>query len=87
MHGGEERFAVFGVSCCDAPPSFEHQKCVLNQMPQFIKLFIICSLYDAIFLGWNDGVHALSGGLRKDRIGIISLIREKMFGLDPLDQL
>lgn len=86
MNGGEERFGVFGVSCGDAPPSFEHQECIFNQMAELIELFVIRSLYDAVFLGRDNGFHALRSGLLKDRVGIIRFIREKVIGVYALNQ-
>jgi len=36
----EERFAVFGISCGDAPPSFEAQECVFDEVAEFIQIFV-----------------------------------------------
>ena len=86
MDGGEEGLAVFGVSCCNAAPSFEVQERVFDQVTQFVQVFVIWPLLDAIFLRGNHGVHALRGGLLKDRVGIIALVRDKMICINALDQ-
>ena len=42
---------------------------------------------DAVFLWWNDGVHALGSGLFNDRIGIITFIGDEILGINAFDQL
>jgi len=86
LDGGEEGRAVLGVSCCNAAPSFEVQERVFDQVTQFVQVFVIWPLLDAIFLRGNHGVHALRGGLLKDRVGIIALVRDKMICINALDQ-
>jgi hypothetical protein len=86
VDGGKEGRAVFGVSCCNAAPSFEVQERVFDQVAQFVKVFVIWPLIDAIFLRGNHGVHALRGGLFNDRVGIIALVRDKLICINALDQ-
>jgi hypothetical protein len=87
VDGGKEGRAVFGVSCCNAAPSFEVQERVFDQVAQLVKVFVIGSLVDAVFLRRNDGVHALGGGLFNDCVGIIALVRDEVIGLYAFDQL
>lgn len=87
LDGGEEGLAVFGVSCCNAAPSFEHQERIFDEVAQFVKVFVVEPLMDAVFLWWNDGVHALGSGLFNDRIGIITFIGDEILGINAFDQL
>ncbi len=86
MNGGEEGCAVFGVSCGDAAPSFEVQKSLLYQMAQFVEILVVISLVGAVLSWRNDRVHLLFFGLLYDFIAIIAAIREKMIGVNPLNQ-
>ncbi len=86
MDGGEERGAVFGVAGSDAPPSFQMQESIFNQVAQFIEIFVICPLHNAVLLRRDDGVHPACPRQFKDRIGIITFIRDQMAGIHPLNQ-
>ena len=41
LDGGEEGGGVFGVSCCDAAPSFEMEEGIFDQMAQLVQVFVI----------------------------------------------
>ena len=86
MDGGEEGFAVFGISCGDAAPSFQHQEGVFHPMAELVKFLVIRSLMDAVFLWRDHGVHALGCGLLKKGVGIVPFIRDQMIGVDPCNQ-
>jgi hypothetical protein len=55
-------------------------------MAELVKFFVISPLIFPVFLRRDNGLHALRGGLLKDRIGIIGFIAEKMIGVDTLNQ-
>ena len=59
MDSSHEGGGVFGVSCCDAPPSFEVEEGVFDQMPDFVEVFVILALMLAVLFRRNDGGHAL----------------------------
>lgn len=86
MHGSKERSAVFGVSGCNAPPPFQHQKGVFDQMADFVESFVIWSLHGAVFLWRDHRVDALNFGLLKDCVGVIALIRNEAIGAYPFNQ-
>jgi len=86
LDGGEERFAVFGVSCGDAPPSFEVQERVFDEVAEFIQIFVVRSLGDAVFLWRDHGIHTLRCGLLKNGVGIVPFVRDQMIGVDPFNQ-
>ena len=86
MDGGEERFAVFGVSCGDTAPSLQVQESVFDPMAELVKFRVVRPLYGAVFLRRYDGVHALRCGLLKDGVGIVAFVRDQMVGVDPFDQ-
>lgn len=86
VDGGEERFGVFCIARGDAAPSFEHQECIFDQVAQFVEVFVIGPPVFPVFLRRDDGAHTLNCGLLKDGVGIISVIRDQMIGVDPLDQ-
>jgi len=60
MDGGEERGCIFGVSRGNTAPAFEVEEGVFNQMPRFVKVGVVGALFFAVFLGRNDGLHALT---------------------------
>lgn len=86
MDGGEEGLAVFSVSCCDTAPSFEHQESIFNQVAQLVEFFVIGPLYDAIFLGRDNGFHTLNNSLLDNRICIITFVGDEVIGAQAIDQ-
>jgi len=86
VDSGEEGRAVFGVACRNAPPSFEHQERVFDQVTCFIEVFVVGSLDRAVFLWRDDDVHTPRLRQFKDRIGIIAFVRDQMIGIDPFHQ-
>ena len=45
MDGGEEGFAVFGVSCGDAAPALEMQEGIFDPMAEFVEILIVTMGY------------------------------------------
>lgn len=62
------------------------QEGVFDQMPRFIKLFIVRSLNLSVFPWRNDGVHALIVGVPNNRVAVISFIRDQVIGAQALNQ-
>jgi len=77
---------MFGVSSRDAAPAFELQEGVLDQMPQFVQIFVVRSLRGSVFSGWNHHVHAPACGLLDDRIAVVAFISDQVLGRDACDQ-
>ena len=86
MNGGEERGGVFGVSCCDAAPSFEMKEGVFDQMTQLVKVLIIRSLRGSVFARRNNRRHALFSRPIDNRIAVIAFIGEQIIGFHPRDE-
>lgn len=86
MDGGEEGFAVFGVSCGDAAPSLEMQESVLDEVAQLIEIFVVRPFLFSVFLRRDDSTHALSGGLTQDCVRIVGFIGNQVIGAQPFDQ-
>lgn len=77
VEGGEEGFAVFGVSCGDSAPAFEMQECIFDQMAKFVEILIVSPLNDTVFLRRNHGDHALGRRLGQNRVDVITLVRQQ----------
>ena len=86
MDCGEKGRGVFGVSGRNTPPLFESKQGIFDQMAQLIEVLIMRSSNRSVFLGRNDGVHALRGRLLENRIGVVTFIGDQMIGSHPFDQ-
>lgn len=86
MDGGEEGGGVFGISCGNATPSFEVKKSVLDEMSEPVQIFVIRSLDGAVFLWWNDHLHALFSGLLEKGVAVITAVRQQMLGTQSFNQ-
>ena len=86
MDCGEEGSGVFGVAGRDAAPAFQVEESVLDEMSQLVQILVIWPLYRAVFLRRDDHVHALPLRLFKDRVGVVTLVGQKMFCGKPLNQ-
>jgi len=86
VDGGEEGCGVFGVSCSDAAPSFEAQERVFDEVAEFIQIFVVRPLGDAVFLWRDHGIHTLRCGLLKEGVGIVPFVHDQMIGVDPFNQ-
>ena len=59
MNCRQKGIRVFSVSGGNATPLFQIKKCILNQMPRLIKLWVEISDYFSVFL-WRDySIHPL----------------------------
>jgi len=66
LNGGKERLAVFGVSCGDPAPSFEHQERVFDKVTELVEVSVVRSLDGTVFLRRNDRIHTLDRSLLKN---------------------
>jgi hypothetical protein len=76
VNSSKERRRVFGVSCGDAAPTFEMKKSILDQVAQFVKVFVIFALFFTVFLRWNYNFHTGCGCLGDDGIGVIPTVSQ-----------
>ncbi len=56
------------------------KKGIFNQMPRFIKLFVILSLLFSVLLWRDDRSHSLIRCLAKNVVGIIAPVGQKVLG-------
>ena len=79
MHRSQVRCRVFSVACGDAAPFFQLKKDVLNQMPHFIEMRIICPLILPVLSGWYD-CHDVSF-LQKinNALGVVTFVSDQEF--------
>ena len=77
---------MFCVSGCDAAPAFEVQEGVLDEVSQFIEFCIVFSLFLAVFLWRDDGLHSLENSAFEDRIGIVPPIGKQHFRCYAVNQ-
>jgi len=62
------------------------QKGVLNQVPQFVELFVIVPLLLSISLWRNLSFHTLLGGLLNDCVAVIPLVSQQIFCRQALNE-
>jgi len=75
-----------GVARGDASPAFEMEHGVLDQMTQFVEVFIVFALHESMLSGRDHRTHALPRGLFQDGVGVVASVGQKMFGAQTLDQ-
>lgn len=86
MDDGEEGVQVLGIACSQAAPLFEMQKSVFDQVTQPVQLFVVMTWILAVPARRDLRFHALLRGLLDNGIAVIALVRDQMFGFQPLDQ-
>ena len=87
LDSSSERSGVFGVACSNTAPPFEKQESILNEMAEFVEIFVV---FPQVFsaLSWrNDRCHTLVNSLEDDSVCIIAAICQKIFRLESLNQL
>ena len=87
LDSGSERSGVFSVARSNTAPPFEKQESILNKMAEFIEIFIVFPQMCSVLSWRNDWRHALVNSLEDDGICIIAPICQKIFCLEPLNQL
>ena len=86
LDGSEKGSGVFGVAGGNAPPAFEVEEGIFDQMAQLVERPVVVPLNFAMLPGRYYRLHALFGSLFEDRVGVIAAISEQMVGGDSLDQ-
>ena len=64
LDSGGERRGVFGVARSNTTPPFEKQESILNEMAEFVKIFVIFPQMFSLLSWRNDWCHALVNGIR-----------------------
>ncbi len=77
----------FCITCGNATKPFQFQKGIFNKMSQFVKMFIILTLFVSIFSRWNNRIHSLFFGKANNFIRIITFISYKIFCLQSCNQM
>ena len=68
-----------GKASGNASPSFQDQKTVFYWMSQFIEIFVIATLFFAVFLRWNHGFHPCWNRICQNIICVITSVRQQSF--------
>ena len=87
LNDGQIGGGSLGVSSGDASPAFELEHGVLDQMTQFVEVFVIIALHQSMLPGRDHRTHALPRGLFQDGVGVVAPIGQKMVGGQTLDQV
>ena len=87
MDSSNERSGVFSIARSNASPPFEAQKSILDEMAEFVKIFVVIPQMFSVLSWWNDRRHALVSSLADDCICVIAPICQKIFRLESLNQL
>ena len=87
LDSGNERIGVFSVACNNTAPPFEKQESILNEMAEFVEIFIIFPQMLSILFRRNDWCHTLANSLQNDCICIIAPICQKILRLESFNQL
>lgn len=78
MRGSKKRGGIFGVAGRYASPALEVEPGVLDQVAQFVEVYVIVALVGAILFWRDHGDHSLVGGLLKDRVGVIASVGQQI---------
>ena len=82
-----ERSKIFCITCSSTAPSLEKQKSILDEMTEFVEIFIVFSLAFPVFSRRNDRNHSHLGGFEKDCVCVIAPVCQKIFRPETLHQL
>lgn len=41
LNSGSERSGIWGVACSDTAPPFERLESILNEMAEFVEIFVV----------------------------------------------
>lgn len=86
LDSSDERSGVFSVACTNTAPPFEKQKSILNEMAEFVEIFIVFAQKFSVFPWRNDRRHARINSLEDDCICIIAPVCQKIFRPESLNQ-
>lgn len=87
LDSGGEGSGVFSVARSNTTPPFEKQESILNEMAEFIEIFIVFPQMFPVLSWRNDRCHTLVNSLEDDCICIIAPICQKIFRLESFNQL
>ena len=79
LDSGSERSGVFGVARSNTAPPFEKKESILNEMAEFVEIFVVFPQMFSVLSWWNDRRHALVNSLEDDRVYIIAPVCQKVF--------
>ena len=82
-----KRSGIFSVVRSNTAPPFEKQESILNEMAEFVKIFVVFPQMFSV-LSWRNGwCHALVNGIEDDCICIIAPICQTILCLESRSQL
>ena len=87
LNSGSERSGIWGVACSDTAPPFERLESILNEMAEFVEIFVVFPQMFSVLSWRNDRCHTLVNCFEDDGICIIAPICQKIFRLESLNQL
>ena len=87
LNSGRERSGVFSITRSNTAPPFEKQKSILNEMAEFVKIFVVFPQMFSVLSWWNNRCHTLVNSFEDDGICIIAPICQKILRLETLNQL
>ena len=87
LDSSSERRGVFSVACSNTAPSFEKQERILNEMAEFVEMFVVFPQMFSVFSWRNDRYHSLVSSLEDDCVCIIAPICQRILHLESLNQL
>ena len=64
LDSSRERSGIFSVARSSTAPPFEKQESILNEMAEFVKIFVIFPQMFSLLSWRNDWCHALVNGIR-----------------------
>ena len=87
MDSGNEGSGVFSVARSNTTPPFEKQKSILNEMAEFVEIFVVFPQMFSVLSWRNDRCHTLVNCFEDDGICIIAPICQKVPRMESLNQL
>ena len=66
LDSGSERSGVFGVACSNTAPPFKKMESILNEMAEFVEIFVVFPQMFSVLSWWNGRRHALANSLEDD---------------------
>jgi len=76
LNGSDEGSRIFSIPSSDAAPPLEVKESVLDQVTQLIKVFVIPSLFFAVFPWRYNGLHVLRNSLIDNFVAIVPFVSE-----------
>ena len=86
LNSGSERSGIWGVACSDTAPPFERLESILNEMAEFVEIFVVFPQMFSVLSWRNDWCHALVYSIEDDYICIIAPICQKILCLESRNQ-